>query len=148
MASTSASTAIPAVEVRRTFRATRERVFAAWTRPEQLSQWAAPGPMTGKAEVDLRVGGRYRIEMTASDGAKRVVGGAYRVVDAPSKLVYTWQWLDRENATEMLVTVEFHARGAETDVVLRHEGFSTEKDRDAHEKGWLACVPKIESLLT
>ncbi len=139
--------AVPALEIRRTFNAPRERVFAAWTRPEHLSQWAAPGPMTGNAEVDLRVGGRYRIVMSGPDGATRIVGGTYRVVDAPAKLVYTWQWLDRENATEMLITVEFTARGNATDVVLRHEGFSTERDRAAHEQGWNGCVVKLENLL-
>ena len=143
-----AGTAVLSLEVRRTFRAPRDRVFAAWTRPEQLSQWAAPGLTTAKATVDLRVGGEYRITMTGPDGSVRVVGGTYEVIDPPARLVYSWQWKDRENATNTRVTVEFHDRGATTDVVLRHEGFSTEQDCKRHEDGWNACVPKLDTLVS
>jgi uncharacterized protein YndB with AHSA1/START domain len=50
-----------ALQIRRTFRVSREKAFAAWTRADVLMKWFDPGgnPMTA-VEVDLRVGGRYR----------------------------------------------------------------------------------------
>ena len=46
------------LRLRRTFAAPRERVFRAWTVPEEMKQWKAPGDMTTPvAEVDLRPGG-------------------------------------------------------------------------------------------
>jgi uncharacterized protein YndB with AHSA1/START domain len=141
------STAIPAVEIRRTFNAPRAKVFAAWTRPEELQKWSAPGPMTAKAEIDLKVGGHYKITMTDPSGGARVVGGEYRVVDPPSRLVYSWAWLDRENAAQTLVTIDFHERGKTTEVVLRHEGFLTEQDCKRHEEGWNGSLAKLVKVI-
>ena len=79
------------VEVRRVIRAPRQRVFEAWTKPEELKRWHAPGPMTvSLAEVDLRVGGRYRIHMVAPSGEEHRVVGTYREVDPPRRLTYSW----------------------------------------------------------
>ena len=58
-----------ALVVRRTIHAPVEPVFHAWTRPEQLRQWWGPGPVTCcHAEIDLRVGGAYRIGNRLPDG--------------------------------------------------------------------------------
>jgi uncharacterized protein YndB with AHSA1/START domain len=135
------------VEVRRTIPAPRERVFDAWTQAKELNRWSAPSPMTPSAEVDLRVGGRYRIVMRAPDGSERLVGGVYRAIERPSKLVYTWRWEDRPMATDTLVTIEFHDRGTATDVVLRHEGLKEGEDREHHEHGWNACLDNLVSIL-
>ena len=57
------------LQISRTFNAPRELVFQAWTQPESLSRWWAAGPRftTPIAEVDLRVGGKYRLGMLAPD---------------------------------------------------------------------------------
>ena len=73
------------LEIRRLVPAARERVFDAWTQAKELDRWSAPAPMTPRAEVDLRVGGRYRIVMRDPDGVERSVGGVYRVIERPSK---------------------------------------------------------------
>jgi uncharacterized protein YndB with AHSA1/START domain len=135
------------LEIRRTFPASRERVFRAWTRPEELNQWSAPGPATPTTEVDLRVGGRYRIVMRGPDGTTHIVGGVYRVVEPPSRLVYTWKWEGNPEAVESLVTVEFQERRKSTDVVLRHEGLRDPADRDRHQEGWTGCLDKLSALM-
>src|SRR2546427_12616018 len=77
-------TAPVTVRLQRTFQAPREKVFQAWTRPEELKRWSAPGDLTTPvAEVDLRVGGRYRIDMRAPDGTLHRVTGTYREVESP-----------------------------------------------------------------
>ncbi|MGH7699802.1 MAG: SRPBCC family protein [Gemmatimonadales bacterium] len=54
-------------------------------------------------------------------------------------LVYTWFWETNVNMGETLVTVEFRDLGGRTEVVLTHELFPTEEDRENHEAGWAAC---------
>ena len=132
-----------ALEIRRTFPASRERVFRAWTRPEELNRWSAPRDAVATTEVDLRVGGRYRIVMRGPDGRTYSVGGVYREVDPPSRLVYTWKWEGTPDAVDSVVTVEFLERGRSTEVVLRHAGLTDDGDRSRHEDGWNACFDKL-----
>ena len=79
------------LDLQHTFSDPRERVFDAWTQPDQLVQWfGSPGSKTTNAEVDLRVGGAYSLTIeTAQFGLVRVFG-IFREVSAPEKLVYTW----------------------------------------------------------
>ena len=136
------------VEVRRTFNAPRQRVFDAWTRAEEVKRWAGPGPVeAGVVEVDLRVGGNYRIEMQEPTGAKHVAIGTYTTVDPPKKLVYTWAWEGTPGPRVTQVTVEFHERGAGTEVLLRHEGLVAGKDAADHRHGWEGALDKLGALV-
>lgn len=136
------------VEVRRTFAASAERVFQAWTRPEELKLWAAPGPLAAPlAEVDLRVGGSYRIHMRDPGGKEYRVVGIYREIDPPRRLVYTWSWETDPIVTDSIVTVEFIDRGGSTEVVLRHEKLPNDAKREGHTTGWIACLEKLETVV-
>jgi glutathione S-transferase len=132
------------VEVRRTIRASRQRVFDAWTQAEELKRWHAPGPMTvARAEIDLRVGGAFRIHMVAPTGEEHRVVGTYREVDPPRHLQYTWKWETGTDATVSTVTIDFVERGGETEVVLKHDGLSREEARTSHLQGWTAIMDKL-----
>ena len=136
------------LRLRRTFAARPERVFRAWTTPQEMKQWKAPGPLsTPVAEVDLRPGGAYRIHMQAPDGALHRLVGVYRVVDPPKKLVYTWRWESEPEAPDTLVTVEFLDRGNATELVLTQELFTSEEAKQKHETGWTGCFEKLASLV-
>ena len=134
------------LEIRRTIPAPRERVFDAWTQAKELNRWSAPSPMTPSAEVDLRVGGRYRIVMRGPDGVERCVGGVYRTIERPSKLVYTWKWEESPMA-DSLVTIEFLDRGKMTEIVLRHEGLMDAESRARHEHGWKGCLDNLVAIM-
>ena len=137
-----------ALQVRRTFQATRERVFRAWTTPQEMKRWKAPGDRTTPlAEVDLRVGGKYRVHMRSPDGSEVHVVGEYREVDPPKKLVYRWYWETGPEMGETLVTVEFLERGKATEVVLKHELFPTDDARNQHDEGWRLCFDKLAAIL-
>jgi uncharacterized protein YndB with AHSA1/START domain len=137
------------VEVRRTIAASPQRVFEAWTRPEELKRWAAPGPMeTSLAEVDLRVGGSYRLHMHGPDGSEFRVRGTYREIDPPRRLVYTWSTELSADVVDSVVTVEFLDRSGSTEVVLRHDKLITEQSRARHTEGWIGCIAKLEDVLT
>jgi len=134
------------LEIRRTIPAPRERVFDAWTQAKELNKWSAPSPMTPKAEVDLRVGGRYRIVMRGPDGSEMRVGGVYRAIERPSRLVYTWKW-EESPMDDTLITVEFFDRGKATEVLLRHEGLTDPESRARHEHGWNGCLDNLVTLM-
>jgi uncharacterized protein YndB with AHSA1/START domain len=139
------------LQTRRTFPARREIVFRAWTEPKALRQWfaVAEGYTTPIAEVDLRVGGRYRLGMQAPGSDELMVAsGAYREVAPPERLVFTWRWeSDSPEEPETLVTVEFHEGGDSTEVVLTHSLFPGAAERDMHLQGWQGCLNRLESVI-
>jgi len=148
MASSTPGTEIT-LNLRRIFKAPRKKVFRAWTDPEELKKWWGPeGYATPSAEVDLRVGGKYRLGMRKlPDGEIFYLSGIYREVRPPERLVYTWRWEAQPEHGETLVTVEFREVGDSTEVVLTHERFPTEKARDDHNRGWSGCLDRLAKLL-
>jgi uncharacterized protein YndB with AHSA1/START domain len=138
-----------ALEIKRVIQAPRERVFEAWTSPNEILNWFGPDPCQPlSAHVDLRVGGEYRIRaISEACGGPTEVSGVYREVDRPSRLVYTWQWSDPPlNFGETLVTVDFADKNGATEVTLRQEAFPNVEMRDGHNYGWSASFDKLERL--
>lgn len=135
--------------VKRTFNAPVERIYSAWTDPEKMKRWLAPGDMTvPSAEADVSVGGRYRVQMSeaGSDCAFHTTGGVYREVVPNERLVFTWQWEGSD--LETLVTLEFKGLSAGgTELTLIHEGFDSEDTRNKHGQGWEGCLANLESFL-
>jgi glutathione S-transferase len=123
------------------------KVFEAWTDPEQLNLWSAPEPMAVEADVDLRIGGRYRILMKGSDGGVFTAVGEYREIDPPNRLSYTWKWEEEGNDYyDTLVTLEFHDRDGATEVVLVHELFPDAEIAGKHTEGWTSCLNRLEGV--
>lgn len=122
----------------RRFRAPRARVWAAFTDPTELARWWGPrGASCRRIEADVRAGGRYRIEMVSGEANVFVLEGEYREVRAPERLSFTWVWAQGGMAGfETLVTLDFVAHGAETELRVRHELFPDTRARDLHNQGW------------
>jgi uncharacterized protein YndB with AHSA1/START domain len=126
--------------VRRRINATREKLFAAWTQPALLVRWWGPqGVACPDAEIDLRVGGSYRIANQFPDGKVVWIAGMFEVIDPPNRLTYTWK-LESQNGPVERVTVCFEAHGARTEVVVTHERIPDEAARTSHERGWIGCL--------
>jgi uncharacterized protein YndB with AHSA1/START domain len=143
--------AIQAV-IKRRVSAPRERVFQAWTTAEHLQRWFFPGldgDATPQAEVDLRVGGRYRITMHAADGhIAAMVGGVYHEVRPPEKLVFSWVWEAPDpEPSETLVTVELHEIQGETEVIITHEYSPDVITHGRHTIGWNCILERLTLLL-
>src|SRR5262249_39787821 len=110
------------VQVRRRMPVPREVVYEAWTDPEGLREWMCPGDViSAEATLDVRVGGSFRITMRSKERVHEHVG-TYQIVEPPAKLSFTWSGLDNPNEIT-LVTVEFIAHGAESELVITHGGF-------------------------
>jgi uncharacterized protein YndB with AHSA1/START domain len=146
-----ADSAAETVRITRIIDAPREEVFRAWTEPERIRQWWGPGEFTcPEAEVDLRPGGSYRLAMQPSAGEPFIVGGTYREVEPPEHLVYTWRWETGPAAdgSESLVSVEFKARGDQTELVLTHSDFPSSHGPAPYQMGWEGGLDKFQALFT
>ena len=135
------ATTTNSLQVSQTIRADADRLFRAWTDPEELVHWwrmDADGWAFAGAMIDLRVGGKYRLGMTSPEGKTHVAVGEYREIDRPKRLAFTWDWeTPAERVGETLVTVEFNDAGDDmTEVVLTHERFSDATRAASHEQGW------------
>jgi uncharacterized protein YndB with AHSA1/START domain len=147
------------LEIRRTFAAPREEVFAAWAQREQLEKWMCADVAAHTVihhQQDIRTGGRYLMEVRDAAKGKTYWGqGVYREVKRPEKIVFTWSWTAdtvdgpqlHPDSPDTQITVKFFARGNSTEVVLRHSVFSTAKDRDEHNQGWNACLDVLARVL-
>lgn len=125
--------------VRQTIQAAPREVFAAWTEPAQLREWWGPeGVACIGAELDLRVGGAYRIGNRFPDGKVIWLTGNFETIEPPRLLIYTWG-VEPASAAER-VTVRFEARGDATEVIVTHERIATSALRDMHQQGWEGCL--------
>jgi uncharacterized protein YndB with AHSA1/START domain len=137
------------LRVQRQFAAPRARVFAAFTTPNLICQWLGGTEVRSPhAEIDLRVGGQYRITMQPPNSKPFYIVGIYQEIIVPEKLVYTWSFEGGDvPVQDTLVTIEFLEHGSHTEVILLHERFGAKAVRDAHHDGWYACFDRIEPLL-
>ena len=130
--------------LRRTFMASRQRVFRAWISPRALELWLRPG---GKCvtvrSLDARVGGSFYFEL--EDGGSIV--GTYLHIVPPEKLVFTWSGGAIEHR-ETVVTLDFLDQGEATEVVLTHEGLNTPEQRALIEGGWPSMLDALASALS
>jgi uncharacterized protein YndB with AHSA1/START domain len=80
------------IVVTRTFTTPRDRVFDAWTTPEQFSVWFGTSSTDipiESVEMDVRVGGAWKADMHLPEGHVIRWVGEYVVVDRPGRLVFT-----------------------------------------------------------
>lgn len=137
-----AALASAAVVVRRTISASAEDLFDAWLDPEALATWMRPGTIQSTvAKVEPRVGGSYEIVMQGDSGPI-VHRGKYQQIDRPKRLVFTWASPGTE-LRDTLVTVDFVAAGARTEVIVTHEQLP-ESARPSHTKGWTSGLLHLD----
>ena len=130
--------------LRRTFTASRQRVFRAWITPRALEQWLRPRGMSMTVHsLDARVGGSFRFDL--EDGSSIV--GTYLQIVPPEKLVFTWSGRVTQGR-ETVVTLDFLDHGPVTEVVLTHEGLSTPERRALAEGGWPSLFDALASVLS
>ena len=136
------------VRIERTFTASAEDVFDAWTSPEVMRRWfhCAHDWETPEAEVDLRVGGKVRIVMRQPDGREAEASGEDTLIDRPHRLAMTWTFQD-DPSNEQLMELSFAESEDGTTVVLTNSGISTDGRRDAQDWGWNGCLDQLERLL-
>ncbi len=132
-----------ALRITRTLPAPVDRVWRAFTDPVRLAAWFWPERVGAVADIDLRAGGRFRIDARAAGFA---VTGEYRTVTPPTLLIFTWQWDGEPEIT--LVTLELAPADTQTTLTLTHERFADPATRDEHRQGWSDCLDRLPAALT
>jgi uncharacterized protein YndB with AHSA1/START domain len=136
------------VRIERTFDASAEEVFDAWTSPEVIERWFRParGWRKPSAEVDLRVGGTVRVVMRDPSGAPVEASGEYTEIERPNRLAFTWTF-DDDPSNQQLIEIEFTERDGATTVVFVNSNISEKKRRDEQYDGWRTCIDNMERAL-
>jgi len=135
------------LHLNRIFKASRERVFRAWTQADLLEKWFHPvGFHTKVSTLELRVGGAYRLDLTGPNGEHSAFSGNYLEIVPPSRLVFTWV-SEATNGEQTLVTLDFIERDGFTEVRLTHDRMADEAMILAHRLGWEACLEQLPTVL-
>ena len=135
----------PELSMTRTFAAPPQRLWEAWTTPSGLATWWwARWPNT-TYDVDLRVGGRYRI---ADPDAGIAVHGEYLEIEPTDRLTFSWVWVDDDGDGPLeQVAVTFTAAGSGTRVDLVHTGpWTSIEPVESYRQGWDAVFSSLAAL--
>ena len=136
--------------ITRIFDAPRERVFRAWTDPDELAAWYGPEQFDTPRErihIDLRVGGRYELTMVRRGGGAEITLG-HEIVELvePELLVLRSDPMPEMGMPETLLRVELHDHGPKTRMTLSHLPYPSE-GRGPAEAGWHAAFDKLGTLV-
>jgi uncharacterized protein YndB with AHSA1/START domain len=104
------------IVITRAFDAPRRLVFDAFSKPELVRQWllGPPGWSMPVCEIDFRVGGRYRYVWRRDNGDEMGVGGVYKEIVAPERIVATERFDQSWYPGEGLGTILLVEQGSRT----------------------------------
>lgn len=138
------------VRIERVLPASRALVFSATTEPRELAKWWGPkGFQAPSVEVDLRVGGSYRIAMQPPEGALFHLSGEFREVDPPTRLAYTFRWDEPDpDDRETVVILSLEDLDGSTVLTVDQRLFATEGRRTLHLQGWTEGLDRLQELLS
>jgi uncharacterized protein YndB with AHSA1/START domain len=144
----------PVVTLTRVFDAPRALVFKAWTDPKMLARWWGPHHFTNPVcEVDLRPGGKIRIDMRGPEGTVYPMTGVFHEVDKPQRLVFSTTPLDEDGEPmfEVLNTISFEEHEGKTKLTVQARVVKTTavaaRYLDGMEAGWTQSLERLEEIL-
>ncbi len=116
-----------------------EEVYSAWISSDTVI------PPATAMDINPVVGGHYRLHMKTAEFESHCEG-IFSVVEANSRVQYSWEWNNDGNATE--IEVLFNETGAGTTICIQHRGFKTQESLDMHASGWDSYVSGLSKFLT
>jgi uncharacterized protein YndB with AHSA1/START domain len=137
--------------ITRIFDAPRSLVFKAWTAPEHLMRWWGPhGFRVLSCEIDLRVGGAWRLSMRSPAGVVDRQQGVFREIVEPERLVFTYAFEDESGHAghQTIVTVSFAEVGSKTRLTVHQALFETVTVCDDHVRGWGEALDHLAEYVT
>ncbi|MCV3764701.1 SRPBCC family protein [Rhizobium sp. TRM95796] len=127
--------------VTRTFNAPPSAVYKAWSRPELFRRWWAPKSIPGislaSCEMDVRTGGKYRLEFGAEGSETMAFYGKYLDVAPNERIV----WTNDEGEDGAVTTVTFEDRDGKT-LLTYHEVYPSKEALDDALEGSAAALPE------
>ena len=138
------------VHLERVLPVPRSLVFRMHVEPDLLTQWWGPkGFSAPSIELDLRVGGGYRIAMQPPAGQGFLLSGEFRDVDPANRLAYTFRWEPpAPDDQETVVAFALRNLGESTALTIDQGAFATEERRALHEQGWTESLDRLQGLIT
>ncbi|MBL4599558.1 MAG: SRPBCC domain-containing protein [Rhizobiaceae bacterium] len=137
--------------IERSFAASPEAVFDAWTDPAILSQWWGPeGVSVPDLALDVKEGGAWTATMYSDQMGNKIVSGEYKAIERPIRLVFTWAWSDEDGTRghETEVEVLFEKIDTGTKMTLNQQLFQDRSGRDSHNSGWVSSFTCLEKVLS
>ena len=136
-----------AVRIETSLKATRKKVWEAWTEPEFILQQFGSDP-NGKgvsAKLNVEQGGSYEITFKDGDGTEHTCMGKYFIVENFRQLLFTWEWKN-EPGVESLVYILLDSINNNTVMIFEHKNLGT---ASAHNyfAGWKETFLKLERVL-
>jgi uncharacterized protein YndB with AHSA1/START domain len=132
---------IPEVKIRRTYDVPAQRIYDAWTDPDQVRTWLVPG---GTYEGSVRVGGNYQLNMPHAECGGQ--SGTYLRLDPPHLIEFTWRSPHGTDGAETLVRIEITDLDTACEMVLTHTKLPDDK-RDGHREGWTELSEALATLV-
>jgi uncharacterized protein YndB with AHSA1/START domain len=136
---------VETVRLHRSLAASCEAVFHAWTDPQEFLAWWQPSPYrTVAAEMDVQVGGAYRITMELPSGSRQFLFGTYLTVEPAKRLSMTWRLSGSEadDGYVAILTIELRESDAGTELVLVHERLH-QSSLAMYSAGWLDVLARL-----
>jgi uncharacterized protein YndB with AHSA1/START domain len=139
------------VRVERVLAAPPARVFRAFADAQLLPRWLTPSPdIAMRVDVlDFREGGAYRFVYRLPDRSEVGIGGVYRTIRPPERLVFSWiiDPPDEHAGIESEVTVTIEPAGEGSRLTIHHLGWPIAGAARRHESGWVGALVQLISLL-
>lgn len=137
------------VRLHRVLRAPPERVYRAFLDPDAMVKWLPPHGFTGQVhEIDVRVGGRYRMSFTNfSQGQSHAFGGQYLELVPHERIVHTDRFDDAQLPGEMKTTLTFKAVSCGTELQVVQEGIPAMIPPEACHLGWQESLQLLALLV-
>lgn len=136
------------VSIERLVHATPRIVWRAWTEPELIQQWFGSDPDGWgiKTDVDLRIGGKFKVNFSNSDRTEHTCYGIYKEVNEFIRLQFTWTWI-AEPGVESLVTIELKPENNITRMRFEHSKLGQESAHN-YQLGWTSTFEKLDRLIS
>ncbi len=136
------------VRLNRSYGVAPDKVWRAWTEPQALVSWFTHGhpAATDSAELDVRVGGCYRVRFTTPNGVQNEVAGEYLEVRPPERLVFTWAWHSTPERVSR-VSISLAPTPWGTEMRFMHDRFFDDTARANHERGWQTIMAQLDAYL-
>lgn len=149
---------VNAIVIERIFDASPERLFKAWSDPEQVAKWYGPeGFSLTVCEIDFRLGGKFLYHMSSDMGHEFWYGGVYTEIIENELIACTNYMADPGGnpvpsgmdgwPDESTLTVRFEDTGGKTKLTLTHEGLPPSEMRDRAAGGYIQTLDKLANHL-
>ncbi|WP_295559181.1 SRPBCC domain-containing protein [uncultured Hyphomicrobium sp.] len=128
-------------------------VYAAWTEPRLIAKWLAPGADTvTSVTVDLRKGGRFRLDGLNGDGKPYSFCGTYLELAENRRVALSWMYdgpVPALRADASVVVVDIQKLEPDlTELTLTHEKLTGRDEAEIYRVSWTECMSKLESAAT